>query len=148
MDSHLTSPKATDTCFDGQEKIDLQFPVEPKPDIRTVGMMIIMFEDMTMNGTSSQKFIVATPKWRKIQIQLGLGDFGGKLNPASILTAIDDLVSKVEFQQLSEIGDMADVYAKVTGVDNAMKILQNLKVIAKVALKVGTDVRAVNAQTI
>jgi len=148
MDNILESLKVTYSLLEKQEEIPLEFPKAPKSDIRTTGMMVVMFEDWNMNGSSPYKFVVETSKFRKIQGLLGLGDYGGKMPPATILSSIESLVGQVESQSLADGGDMASIYAKVTKVDNAMKILQAFKKIAEVAEVAGTDIRAVNAQNV
>lgn len=148
MDTILESLKETYIAMEKQEEIPLEFPKAPKSDIRTTGMMVVMFEDWDMNGSSPYKFVVETNKFRKIQGLLELGDYGGKMQPERVLSKIESLVYNIESQSLSDGGDMASIYAKVTNVDNAMKILQALKKICEVAQVAGTDIRAVNAQNV
>jgi hypothetical protein len=148
MDTILESLKETYIAMEKQEEIPLEFPKAPKPDIRTIGMITVMFDDWAMNGTSPYKFSVETPKWRKMQKKLKLGDYGGNFDPEHLLGVIENLVGEVEAGSLSGTGDLNVHYAEAFGVDNAMKILQSLKKIAEVAQASGVNVRAINSQVV
>lgn len=119
-----------------------------KSDIRTTGMIIVMFEDWLMNGSSPYKFVVETSKWRKIQNKMLLGDYGGSFTPSQIHNGIDKITEEVSFQSLSFSGEVSNLYDNVIGIPNSMKIVEALKKIAEVAEVAGTNVRVVNAQTI
>lgn len=136
-----------DELKENQEKIPLEYPKSTGSDNRTVGMMTIMFDDWSMNGSSPLKFCVETPKWRKIQGIMGLGDYGGKFKPSEIIRGIEKINDLVAANGI-ETGDVASVYADVTGVDKAKKVLESLKKISEVAEAAGTDIRVINAQVI
>lgn len=148
MDTILESLKETYVTMEKQEEIPLEFPKAPKSDIRTTGIMTIMFDDWSMNGSSPFKFSVETPKWRKMQKRLKLGDYGGNFEPSHLLQVIESHVGEIEAGSLSGTGDLTAHYAEAFGVDNAMKILEALKKIAEVAQEAGVKVRAVNSQIV
>lgn len=50
MDTILESLKETYVAMEKQEEIPLEFPKEPKGDIRASGIISVMFDDWSMNG--------------------------------------------------------------------------------------------------
>jgi len=128
--------------------INIMTTEAPKEEARKSGMMSVMFDDWNMNYSSPYKFTVKTSHWRKLQGLMGLGDYGGKFTPSEILSSISSVEDQVASQSLSFTGDMVSLYANVTEVEDAMKILQALKKIAEVAEVAGTSIRAVNVQTL
>jgi len=146
MDTTLRQLQEAYSTMEQQEQIPLEYPKTPKSDIRTTGVMTLMFDDWSMNGTSPYKFSVETSKWRKIQVKLKLGDYGGNFDPQDVLTRIESIVADIEAGSMSGTGDLAAHYNSMFGVEGAMNILQLFKKIAEVAVKAGVKVRAINSQ--
>ena len=57
-------------------------------DNRKMGVSFICFEDQLMNFSSNLRFSTSTSNCRNLQQAIGMGDYGGVLDPERIINGI------------------------------------------------------------
>ena len=126
----------------------IEFEKTTPVDSRKTGVALICFEDQLMNYSSNLKFITKTSNWRKVQMSLKLGDYGGSFDPEQLQTCIDEVKSEISVKYLSDPDCMDAIYKKTYDIDNATIIIEKLEKLIEAAKSGNTRIKIMTADYI
>jgi hypothetical protein len=125
-----------------QQYIDFGNKEKATPiDNRKIGVAFICFEDMLMNYSSDLKFSTSTSNWRKVQNILGMGDYGGSLDPQHMIQSLEKISCEIGMASLSDPNCLDAIILKLYDIENGTVIFHKLFAIATAAAYAETKVR-------
>ena len=131
-----------------QQTIDFGDKAKVGYDNRKIGVSFICFEDQLMNSSSDLRFSMSTSNWRNVQQALQMGDYGGSLDPKTILERLQDIKDVVSAQSLGDGDPLDDIIKKSYKISHGSEIFGLLEKTAIAAQEAGTKVRVMNGKFI
>ena len=117
-------------------------------DNRKTGVSFICFEDQLMNFSSNLRFSTSTSNCRNLQQAIGMGDYGGVLDPERIINGITKIKEYITFQSLLDADCLDAIIQKKFGFDNGVILLNKFEEISMAAIVAKTHIRIMNGQFI